>query len=210
MTKPQASINPVWATKQRAVNNPAAGHHGPIRVDRRRCVRVGVVPDRRFPLEGKPAGFGGCRRTGPPAATTACLGRGVFKIRLVVGSARCTVSVVGSREDATVLSAVNCGGCSIGVATGRGTAVGGTRVDVDRMVGGTLSVTTILRVGCGPEHPTANAAKDNVNTENASFPVDAQTYTPGTLAAYIWRAYWEKKAIRWAIIASAHGNLRIC
>ena len=58
MTKPQASINPVWVTKQRAVNNPAAGHHGPIRVDRRRCVRVGVVPDRRFPLEGKPAGFG--------------------------------------------------------------------------------------------------------------------------------------------------------
>ena len=58
MTKPQASINPVWVTKQRAVNNPAAGHHGPIRVDRRRCGRVGVVPDRRFPLEGKPAGFG--------------------------------------------------------------------------------------------------------------------------------------------------------
>ena len=149
----------------------------------------------------------------------ACLGPGVFKIRLVVGSARCTVSVVGSREDATVLSAVNCGGCSVGVAPGRGTAVGGTvvgssgggtRVDVDRMVGGTLSVTTILRVGCGPEHPTANAAKDNVNTENANFPVDAQTYTPGTLAAYIWRADWEKKAIRWAIIASAHGNLRIC
>jgi len=101
----------------------------------------------------------------------ACLGRGVFKIRLVVGSARCTVSVVGSREDATVLSAVNCGGCSVGVAPGRGTAVGGTRVDVDRMVGGTLSVTTILRVGCGPEHPTANAAKDNENTENASFPL---------------------------------------
>ena len=129
---------------------------------------------------GLGVGYGVGVGVGAVAGAMTCPGPGVFKIRLVVGSARCTVSVVGSREDATVLSAVNCVGCSVGVAPGRGTAVGGTvvgssgggtRVDVDRMLGGTLSVTTILRVGCGPEHPTANAAKDNANTENASFPL---------------------------------------
>ena len=77
---------------------------------------------------GLGVGYGVGVGVGAVAGAMTCLGPGVFKIRLVVGSARCTVSVVGSREDATVLSAVNCVGCSVGVASGRGTAVGGAVV----------------------------------------------------------------------------------